>query len=93
MKKVDGYNNEISTQVQSIIDEWEIRLVKDNLAHDIDGGSPNHYWIIKNMMGMLIEEMLARWNHNKLEISQDMSKMVELDMVITQRNVMAIWKK
>ena len=88
---IDGYNNEISTQVQSIIDEWEIRLVKENLTCDIDGGIPNHYWIIKNMMGMLMEEILARWNHTKLVISQDMSKMVELDMVITQ--VMVIWKK
>ena len=51
MTNIDGYNNEISPQVQSIIDDWEIRLVKDNLACDTDGGSPNHYWIIKNMMG------------------------------------------
>ena len=68
MKNIDGYINEISPRVQSIIDEWEIRLVKDNLGHDTDGGSPNHYWIIKNMMGKLMEEMLARWNHTKLAI-------------------------
>ena len=40
-----------------------------------------------------MEEMLARWNHTKLAISQATTKMVELDMVITQRNVMGIWKK
>ena len=40
-----------------------------------------------------MEEMLARWNNTKLAISQATSKMVELDMVITQRNVMVIWKK
>ena len=45
------------------------------------------------MMGTLMEEILARWNHTKLAISQATTKMVELDMVITQRNVMAIWKK
>ena len=67
--KIDGYNNEISPQVQSIIDEWEIGLVKENLARDTDGGSPNHYWIVKNMMGTLMEEMLARWNHTRLAIS------------------------
>ena len=75
------------------MDEWEIRLVKDNIARDTDGGSPNHYWIIKNMMDTLMEEMLARWNHTKLAISQATSKMVELNMVITQRNVMVIWKR
>ena len=69
MKKVDGYNNEISQQVQSIIDDWETMLVKDNLARDTDGSSPNHYWIIKNMRGMFMEEMLVRWNHTKLYIS------------------------
>ena len=51
MTNIDGYNNEISPRVQSIIDEWEIRLVKDNLARDTDGGSPNHYWIIKKYDG------------------------------------------
>ena len=45
------------------------------------------------MMGTLMEEILARWNHTKLAISQDTSKMVELDMVINQRNVMVIWKR
>ena len=40
-----------------------------------------------------MEEMLARWNNTQLAISQATSKMVELDMVITQRNVMVIWKK
>ena len=91
--KVDGYNNDISPQFQSIIDDWETRLVKENLAHDIYGGRPNHYWIVKNMMGTLMEEMLPRWNHTKLAISQATTKMVELDMVIMHRNVMAIWKK
>ena len=90
---INGYNNEISSQVLSIIDEWETKLVKETLANDIDGGSPNHYWIVKNMMGMLMEEMPARWNHTKLAISQTTTKMVELDMVIMQRDVMAIWKK
>ena len=93
MKKVDSYNNESYPQVQSIIDDWETRLVNENLTRDIDGGSLNHYWIVKNMMGTLMEEMLGRWNHTKLEISQATTKMVELDMVITHRNVMAIWKK
>ena len=82
MKKVDGYNNEISLQVQSIIEDWETRLGKENLARDTDGGIPNHYWIVKNMMGTLMEEMLARWNHTKLAISHATTKMVELDMVI-----------
>ena len=47
MTKVDGYNNDISPQVKSIIDDWERRLVNEHIARDIDGLSPNHYWIAK----------------------------------------------
>ena len=43
MTKVDGYNNDISLQVRSIIYDWERRLVNENIARDIDGVSPNHY--------------------------------------------------
>ena len=45
------------------------------------------------MMGTLREEILSRWKNTKLDISQATSKMVELDMVITQRNDMVIWKR
>ena len=69
MTKVYVYNNDISPQVQSIIDDWEMRLVNKNLSHNIDGASPNHYWIVKNRMGSLMEEMLGRWNNTKLAIS------------------------
>ena len=67
--KVHGYNKDISPQVRSIIDDWEMRLVNKNFSHDIDGASPNNYWIVKNMMGSLMEEMLGRWNNTKLAIS------------------------
>ena len=67
--KVDGYKNDISPQVKSIIDDLERRLVNKYSARDIDEVSPNHYWIVKNMMGLLMEEMLGKWNNSKLEIS------------------------
>ena len=72
MTKVDGYNNDISSQVQPIIDDWERRLVNKNLARDVDGVTPNLYWIVKNMMGSLMEEMLEKWNNSKLAISEAM---------------------
>ena len=93
MTKVDGYNNDISPQVKSIIDDWERRLVNEYISCDIDGVSPNHYWIVKNMMGLLMEEMLGKWNNSKLEISEAMSKMLELDMLIMERDMMDMWKK
>ena len=93
MTKVDDYNNDISLQVRSIIDDWERRMVNENLAWDVDGVTPNLYWIIKNMMGSLMEEMLGRWNNSKLKISEATSKMLDLDMVIMERDIMGMWKK
>ena len=37
MTKVDGYINDISSQVQSIIDDLETRLVNENLAQILMG--------------------------------------------------------
>ena len=91
--KVDGYNNDISSQLQPIIYDWERRLVNKNLARDADGVSPNQYWIVKNMMGSLMEEMLEKWNNSKLAISKATSKMLDLDMVIMERDMMDMWRK
>ena len=68
-------------------------MVNKNIAHDIDGVSPNHYWIVKNMMGLLMEEMLGKWDNSKLEISEATSKILELDMLIMERDMMDMWKK
>ena len=40
-----------------------------------------------------MEEMLGKWNNSKLEISQATSKMMELDMLIMERDIMDMWKK
>ena len=93
MTKVDGYNDDISPQVKSIIDDWERRLVNEYISSDIDGVSLNHYWIVKNMMVLVMEEMLGKWNNSKLVISEGASKMLELDMLIMERDMMDMWKK
>ena len=45
------------------------------------------------MMGLLMEEMLGKWNKSKLAISETASKMLELDMFIMERDMMDMWKK
>ena len=45
------------------------------------------------MMGSLMEEMLRRWNNSKLAISEATSKMLGLDMVIMDRDMMGMYKK
>ena len=87
--RVDAYPNEFSPWVLNLIDDWETMLVNDNLAL----GSPNHYWIRKNMMGSVVEEMIDTWNHTRSSVLQAKSKILELDTVITHRDVMTARKK
>ena len=52
--------------VHVLIDDWEGLLVNEQLATGRGGGKINHYWLIKNMMGVLMEDMLGSWSstHN-----------------------------
>ena len=43
----------------SMPDDWEARLVNGWLATGRGGGKINHYWILKNMMGVLMEDKLS----------------------------------
>ena len=45
------------------------------------------------MMGLLMEEIIGKWDNSKLAISEAMSKMLELDMLIMERYMMDMWKK
>ena len=80
---VDGYDNGITTPICNLIDDWETRLVNENLAQGIGGGIPNHYWIVKNMMGSLMEKMVGTWNHTGSSVLQEKSKILELNTVLT----------
>ena len=55
----EGYEVGISMHVCVLIDGWECRLVNEQLAIGRGGGKINHYWLIKNMMGGLMEDMLG----------------------------------
>ena len=61
----DGYDIGVSMTVRTLIDEWESKLINENLARGIGGRRLNHYWIIKNMMGSLMEEMVGAWNYTR----------------------------
>ena len=55
LRQEDGYNIGVSMLVNTLINEWESRLVIEHLARGIRGRHLNHYWIVKNMMGSLME--------------------------------------
>ena len=45
-----------------MIDEWDSRVVFENLSFGRNGRRINHYWMIKNMMAMLMEDLKNKWN-------------------------------
>ena len=55
----EGYEAGISIPVKVLIDYWEGHLVNERLAIGRGGGNINHDWLIKNMMGDLMEDMLG----------------------------------
>ena len=57
--QVDGYASGVSMSIRNLIDEWETRLVNENLSRGFRGGILNHYYILSNMMGSLMEEMVG----------------------------------
>ena len=48
-----------------MIDEWESKAVSDHVASRRSNEKINHYWMIKNMLGLLMEDMISKWNGAK----------------------------
>ena len=44
-------------------------------------------------MGSLMDEMVGTWNHTLSLVLQEKTKILELDNVLTHRDVMTAWKK
>ena len=55
----EGYEVGILMHACVLIHGWEGRLVNERLAIGRGGGKINHYWLIKNMMGGLMEDMFG----------------------------------
>ena len=51
----EGYESGISMLVFVLIDDWGGRVVTEHLATGRGGGKINPYYLIKNMMGTLMD--------------------------------------
>ena len=49
-------------RVRFLIDEWESKAFSNHLASGKIGGRINHYSMMKNMLGLLLEDMTVKWN-------------------------------
>lgn len=52
-----GYNLEISFPIRMLIEKWEACLIEDRLMVGRHVNNINYYWLTKNMMGLLMEEI------------------------------------
>ena len=78
--------------MRTSIDEWESKLINENLARGIGGGHLNNYWIVKNMMGPLIEEMVSTWNYIRNSVLQEKPNLIQLGTHLNRWDAAAPWK-
>ena len=62
LRDIAGYITQVSMPIRCMIDEWESKVVSEHLASRRSGGRINHYWLIRNTMGLLMEDMTTKWN-------------------------------
>ena len=62
LKDTGRYVMQVAMHVRCMIDDWESKVVSEHLASERNGGKINYYWIMKNMMVMLSEDMKTKWN-------------------------------
>ena len=56
---MDGYADNVSSLSCVLIDSWETWIVFVILASRRHGGQKNYYWLVKNIMGTLVEEIMT----------------------------------
>ena len=59
-----GYEIQISKPVRILIDDWEGRVLNQCLTTGKGGSRINQYWLVKNMLGNLLEDMIN--NHSEV---------------------------
>ena len=88
----EGYKADILMLIRVSIDDWEGRLVNEQLAIGKGRGKINHYWMIKNVMGVLMEDMLGSWSSTCNNILLVKAKMINMDNQLNNLDATFAWK-
>ena len=63
-----------------------------HLATRHGGRRINHYWLVKNMIGNLIEDMLGNWSVARDKVLAVKAKMVKMDCQLNSLDINFAWK-
>ena len=75
-----------------MINDWESRVVIEHLDSRRNGGRINHHWMMKNMMGMLMEYFTTKWSGSRETVQFIMICMIQTDEKLNSLEVNFNWK-
>ena len=70
---------DISPRVRVLVEAWETRVLNQKLSTGEDGSQINHYWMMKNMLCNLAEDMLSNWSEAWVVVHTMKSKITEIE--------------
>lgn len=89
---LEGYGTEVSIPIRLLIDNWEARFI----AHYLDAGRHevhiNSYWLVKNMMGILLEDMAANWAATQISTQSLRTYLDNMGTMLRGLNATFDWK-
>ena len=82
----NGYDCIVSASVRALIKDWESAQVAGFLATGNYGNQINFYWLVKNMLDNLVEEVLANWSAATSSILNVRGLLVDMDTKFSSLN-------
>ena len=84
--------NPISHRVHILVEAWEDRIFNQKLATGQDGSQINHYWLMKNMLYNLVEDMITNWVDARDTVQTVKTRISEIDAQLTTMESSFAWK-
>ena len=67
-----------------MVEAWENKVLNRKLSTGEDGSHINHYWMLKNMLCNLAEDMLSNWAKARMAVHTMKTKIAEIDAQLTE---------
>ena len=84
--------NCIFLRVRVLVEAWENKVLNCKLSTGEEGGRINHYWMLKNMLCNLAEDMLSNCAEARIAVHSIKAKIAEMDAQLTAMDNSFSWK-